>query len=68
MVEHGVGIGIIPETAARRCRRSMAIRIVRIAESWTERRLLICVRNLDALPPHARSVTEHLASFGDAPE
>jgi DNA-binding transcriptional LysR family regulator len=44
MVEAGVGIGIVPEAAARRCARTTAIGTVRLAEPWAERRLVICTR------------------------
>ncbi|HEX2113037.1 MAG TPA: LysR family transcriptional regulator [Alphaproteobacteria bacterium] len=60
MVERGVGIGIVPETAARRCRRGMAIDSVPLADAWSLRRLRICVRRLDALPAHAQQLVGHL--------
>lgn len=60
MVEQGVGLAVVPETAARRCRRSMAIRAVPLSDPWALRRLSICVRSLDALPAHARRLVEHL--------
>jgi DNA-binding transcriptional LysR family regulator len=60
MVEQGVGLAVVPETAARRCRRSMAIRAVPLSDLWALRRLSICVRSLDALPVHARRLVEHL--------
>jgi len=65
MVEQGVGLAVVPETAARRCRRSMAIRAVPLSDPWALRHLAICVRRLDALPAHARRLVEHLAK--DAP-
>lgn len=65
MVEQGVGLAVVPETAARRCRRSMAIRAVPLSDPWALRRLSICIRSLDALPAHARQLVQHLAQ--DAP-
>ncbi|MGL4285127.1 MAG: LysR family transcriptional regulator [Phreatobacter sp.] len=62
MVEHGVGLGIVPETAARKCQRSMAIRSIRLTEGWATRRLSLCVRGFDQLPLHARELVEHLAT------
>jgi len=61
MVERGAGVAVVPETAARRCRRGMAIRALALTDAWALRRLVICVRRLDALPPHARRLVEHLA-------
>lgn len=66
MVERGVGLGVVPETAARRCRRSMAIRAVRLTDPWALRNLTICVRRFDALPVHARRLVEHLKSGSHA--
>jgi DNA-binding transcriptional LysR family regulator len=66
MVERGVGIAIIPEAAARRFRRTMAIGTIRLNESWTVRHLVICVRRLDALSPQARRLVAHLRARGDA--
>lgn len=60
MVEQGVGVSVIPETAARRCRKSMAIEVVRLSDPWTLRQLTICTRGLAELPAHARQLIEHL--------
>ena len=35
MVGHGVGVGVVPEAAARRCKRTTAIRISRLTDSWS---------------------------------
>ncbi|HEY9344375.1 MAG TPA: LysR substrate-binding domain-containing protein, partial [Inquilinus sp.] len=61
MVEQGVGLAVVPETAAWRSRRSMTIRTVPLSDPWALRRLSICVRSVDALPVHARRLVEHLA-------
>jgi len=60
MVERGVGVGIVPETAVRRCRRSMAIASVPLADAWALRHLTLCVRRLDALAAHAQQLVAHL--------
>lgn len=60
MIENGVGIGVIPETAAMRCQRSMAIRILRLNDDWAERQLTICTRRLDDLPAYARQLIESI--------
>lgn len=65
MVAHNVGIGIVPETAARRCRRSMTIRSVRLKDNWATRRLLLCTRAIEELSPIARDLAEHLTSGRD---
>ncbi len=60
LVECNVGIGIVPETTARRVSKTMAIAIVPLADSWAVRDLTICTRSLKELPPSARQLVEHL--------
>lgn len=60
MVEKGVGISVLPETAALRCRKSIDIGIVDLTDKWALRHLLLCVRRLDELPIHAQRLIEHL--------
>jgi DNA-binding transcriptional LysR family regulator len=64
MVETGAGIGIVPEAAAKRCRRTMKIEIVALRDTWAQRRLVICVRQLRSLPIAARRLVEHLRAAG----
>jgi DNA-binding transcriptional LysR family regulator len=59
MVEHGVGVAIIPETATRYRRRS-AFAVVRLTDAWAVRKLLLCVRHFDDLSDHAKQLVEHL--------
>ena len=61
MVEAGVGIGIVPETTARRAAQGLAIKAVPLTDSWALRDLRICVRSLKALPMTARRLVAHLA-------
>jgi DNA-binding transcriptional LysR family regulator len=65
MVECNVGIGIVPETTARRVAHTMAIAIVDLTDAWAVRELTICVRQLDELPPYARQLVEHLRIGAD---
>jgi DNA-binding transcriptional LysR family regulator len=66
MVERNVGIGVVPETTARRAALSMAITPVTLTDSWAERDLTICVRNFEELPVFARELVAHLrAESGD---
>jgi len=64
MIETGVGIAIMPEAAAKRCRRSMAIAIVGLAEPWARRRLVICTRAAGRLPAPAARLLQHLQQVG----
>ncbi|HEY1933832.1 MAG TPA: LysR family transcriptional regulator [Acetobacteraceae bacterium] len=61
MVENGVGIAVIPETAARRCRKTMAFRIGRLIDPWSRRHLHVCIRNAADLPTPAQRLLDHLA-------
>jgi DNA-binding transcriptional LysR family regulator len=60
MVAAGIGIGVMPEVAAKRCARSMIINVVRIRDSWANRKLVICARSFRALPKPAQQLAEHL--------
>jgi DNA-binding transcriptional LysR family regulator len=60
LVECNVGVGIVPETTARRTSRNMAIAAVALTDAWAVRDLTICVRAMQELPPYARQLVEHL--------
>jgi DNA-binding transcriptional LysR family regulator len=60
VVGSGVGVAVVPGTAARRYQRSTAIRIIRLLDTWAPRRLTICVRSAIELPPHGQRLVEHL--------
>ena len=60
LVECNVGIGIVPETTARRTARAMGIVAVALTDAWAVRDLTICVRGMHELPPFARLLVEHL--------
>jgi DNA-binding transcriptional LysR family regulator len=60
MVEAGVGLGIVPDTTARRATRTMAIATVNLEDSWAARDLTLCIRSLTSLPSSARQLVEHL--------
>ena len=61
MIEAGVGVGVLPESAARRHARSMTIRLVPLADAWAIRSMQICVRNFDELPNFARDLIDLLS-------
>ncbi len=61
MAGAGAGIGIVPESAARRCRRSTQITIVRLHDAWTTRHLSLCVRDESDLTPPAKALFDHLS-------
>jgi len=61
MVEAGVGVGMLPASAAGRHRRTMDIRVVALDDEWALRRLTICMRSYDRLPMFARELVDLLA-------
>lgn len=56
MIEAGVGIGIIPESAALRHSRTMQLQTVQLAEPWAIRERSILVREPEALPGTIRAL------------
>jgi DNA-binding transcriptional LysR family regulator len=65
MVGAGVGVAVIPQTAAQRCRRNTAIRVSRLADPWALRRLHVCVRSPTGLLLPARVLLKHLQRRGE---
>lgn len=66
MVEKGVGISVLPESAALRCRKTMDIGILDLTDTWALRHLILCVRHFDDLPIHAQRLIEHLTQRSEA--
>lgn len=66
MVERDVGIGIVPETTARRAEATMAIAMLDLSDAWATRDLLVCTREEASLPPYARLLVEHLRASAEA--
>jgi DNA-binding transcriptional LysR family regulator len=62
MIELGVGIGIVPESVAKRHGKTLKIRMIRLNDPWAERKLKICVRSMKDLPPLARALVDRLTS------
>ncbi len=55
MIGAGFGVGIVPESAARRNQAAMGIALIELLEPWSVRERYILVRNRDALPRYAES-------------
>jgi DNA-binding transcriptional LysR family regulator len=62
MVEAGIGIGVLPESAARRHMGTMALQVVTLKDAWSERELMICARDVSALPSFGKALIELLVS------
>lgn len=68
MVEAGVGIGIVPASAAERYRRTTNIVTKRLDEEWAVRKRHVLTRRGDALPSYTQalidSIVKHHAAGG----
>ncbi|MEP6874008.1 MAG: LysR substrate-binding domain-containing protein [Burkholderiales bacterium] len=62
MVEAGVGVSVMPESAARRHAQAMSIEIVPLQDAWSLRAMHVCVRELASLPGFARDLVELLVA------
>jgi DNA-binding transcriptional LysR family regulator len=62
MIGAGVGVGIVPESAARRNQASMGIALVELTDTWSVRERYILVRNRETLPRYAESLIETLCA------
>ncbi|MEO8249533.1 MAG: LysR substrate-binding domain-containing protein [Burkholderiales bacterium] len=62
LVEAGVGIGVVSESAASRHAANMQIKVVQLRDEWALRKLRICVRSVEQLPSFARDLVGALAA------
>ena len=58
MIGAGVGVGIVPESAARRNQASMNLALIELLEPWSIRERYILVREHEALPSYAQSLVD----------
>lgn len=60
LIEGGVGIGIVPESAALRHRQTMQLSLIQLTDPWAIRERLVLAREFDALPGCARTLVGDL--------
>jgi len=60
MIQAGLGIGVLPEAAAKAFAGSMGLRLVSLTDPWATRRMSVCVRQYATLPAPARQLVDHL--------
>jgi hypothetical protein len=51
----------VPATAAKRYRGRPGIRMIELTDSWATRQLLICMRDMNAMPRPEKALVRHLA-------
>lgn len=67
MIGAGVGVGVVPESAARRNRDSMNLALVELTDAWSVRERYILVRDDEALPAYAKSLVDTICAHYAAP-
>ncbi|TXN82436.1 LysR substrate-binding domain-containing protein [Methylobacterium sp. WL8] len=65
LVEARVGVGIVPESMARRVARGLDIAVVPLVEPWATRALTLCLRSFEGLPAFAQDFVRHLRDGGE---
>jgi DNA-binding transcriptional LysR family regulator len=61
VVRAGLAIGVVSKEVADRQGAGDGIHVIPLAESWAERRFLVCFRDAKSLPLAAQLLVEHLA-------
>jgi len=56
----GIGLGVVPQTVARRCAVAAGVGAVRLTDAWAQRRLLFVSRPRAGLAPLGRRFARHL--------
>ena len=64
MIEAGVGVGLLPESAALRHQKTMRLHIIKLRDEWALRERCVLVRDLEALPGCARALISELMQSG----
>lgn len=59
-VQAGMGIGILPEAAARNFAPAMGLRLVRLTDEWARRSMYVCVRDLAVASSATKRLVEQL--------
>ena len=67
MIGAGVGVGIVPESAARRNQVSMGIALIELTDAWSVRERYILVRDQAALASYAQALIDTLCGHYQKP-
>ena len=62
MVQHGVGIAILPKTMATRLQRRYAYKKLALTDGWAQRQLCVCYQNWGLLSSPMQSLLMHLGA------
>lgn len=64
LVADGVGIGIVPASAAERMQKLVPLRIAELEDSWAKLPLKLCVRKRADLSREASALLDYLSNLG----
>ncbi len=67
MIGAGVGVGIVPESAARRNQAAAGLALVELADAWSVRERYILVRDKARLPGYALDLIDTLVAYYQGP-
>lgn len=62
MVQHGVGIGILPKIMATRLQRRYAYKKIALTDSWARRQLCVCYQDWSLLSSPMQNLLTHLGA------
>ncbi len=68
MVEAGLGLGLLPEQAARVLAKGLDLTVRPFNDAWAERRMVLCTRKDRASTPSVSKLLEFLCNRGHLPE
>ncbi|MGI4776587.1 MAG: LysR substrate-binding domain-containing protein [Janthinobacterium lividum] len=60
MIGSGVGIGVVPESAARRNRENMKLALIELSDAWSVRERHLLMADSATLPTYAKALVETL--------
>lgn len=62
MIGAGVGIGVVPVSAARRNQQTMKLALIELTDAWAVRERYVLARDQAALPPYAQALVDTLVA------
>lgn len=60
MIGAGVGIGVVPVSAARRNQQALRLALIELSDPWSVRERFVLVRDAARLPPYATALVDAL--------
>ena len=60
LIGQGLGVGILPERAAKPLMEGFGLKLMKLAEPWAQRQFAICHRANEELDPPCRRLVDHL--------